>query len=130
MVRELFEAGHGERAEAFLRKAESASDAETFRKVLSVATKLCAGKADTGAASTKATKTFHEVGEWWTSGDARRDFPRQVKPISDEHASGCAQRLERAVYPRLGKRPIAELTCTAPVPTRAASARTVFGGRW
>jgi integrase len=93
MVRQLFEAGHGERAEAFLRKAESASDVETFRKVLSVATKLCAGKADAGAASAKATKTFREVGEWWTSGDAHRDFPDHVRHSDHTMDEGRLARL-------------------------------------
>jgi integrase len=70
---------------------------------------MCKGKVR--AKKTPGTgKTFRQVGEWWTSGQARRDYPRQVKQITKAHADGCAQRLARAVYPKIGDRPIASVT--------------------
>ncbi len=86
----------------------AAASPKALRAAITVCEELLGGKIPAKGAPNQ--KTFKEVGQWWTSGGARKDYPRQVKPITSEHASGCAQRLERAIYPLIGSRPIGELT--------------------
>lgn len=111
VARDMVAAGLAVEAIPILKRMGTAENAESFRVAVRLAEGLCSGRLPTDKKkSDGSVKTFQDVGAWWTSGGARRDFPRQVKPITPEHASGCAQRLARAIYPHIGHRPIKDLT--------------------
>ncbi len=111
VARDMVDAGLAAEAHPILKRMGHAHDETAFQTAVNLAAGLCDGRIPKKSGKASATgKTFEDVGKWWTSGQARRDFPRQVKPITQEHADGCAQRLARAIYPKLGARPIASIT--------------------
>lgn len=54
--------------------------------------------------------TFKEVGEWWTTGEAHKEYPDRVDRTTPEYREENRQRLERVVYPEIGPLPIDHVT--------------------
>jgi integrase len=109
MARRLTDAGHSADAHPILKHMGEADSAHEQGRVRKLVEALCTGTLPSvGSPKLEgASLTFKMVGERWTSGWFHREFPDQVELIIQE----CnIQRLDKAVYPMIGDKPIRLVT--------------------
>ena len=87
------------------RILKAVADPTTRDEALALADRVCAGRM---RSRSKASTTFRELGEAWTSGALHRDFPDHVRKKKTAHRD--AQLLEARIYPLVGHVRLAEFT--------------------
>jgi hypothetical protein len=107
MARALVKAKQTAKAQLVLTQAAEQATEAAFRSIAAVAAELCATTGKPPKAP-KASPTFRELGESWTSGELHKRYPDQV-PLKDT-AVDDASRLDRYAYPSIGAKPVNEVT--------------------
>ncbi len=109
MARRLMAAGHSADAHPILKRMGEADTTREQDRVRKLVDALCAGTLPTTPSPKVegASLTFKMVGERWTSGWFHRNFPDQVEAIIQ---ASNIQRLDKAVYPVIGDKPIRLVT--------------------
>lgn len=107
LARDMVDAGLAAEADAILKRAGRAENAEAFRVAINLGNGLCSGKIPKKT-TTGLSTTFQMLGEDWTSGRLNKRFPDQVrlKRTRDEDAAT----LGRHVYPVIGPKAVADVT--------------------
>ncbi len=107
LVTALRDAGH----DSFVQKAiddGAAADEATFAKIVATVRGLCAGHLRERPAKPATGERFQTFAERWTKGELARTYPDHVKKLRS--MSDNKARLEAYVYPKIGDKPIDEVT--------------------